>query len=493
MGTTQRKSIRPLFGLGLLCALLFLLATLINALDGLVDLYERAAAISPWLPWLLHGLLGGFLLVALGFIAWWLLPIRQRSRQRVLDEPSLRAAVRAQADAGVDVSRALSELEELEARRHSGRVHIALFGETSSGKSSVIRALVPEASAQVDVLAGTTRQCQRYSWQTAGEDALELVDAPGFSHDSEETRLATEEAIRAHLVIYLCDGDLTQSEWLQIDRLVGFGKPMVLAVNKADQFREDELEAIRQQIAERFPRGSRPQVVGITAGGLEPITRIEHDGTEREELRPRRPRIKPLKLAIERSLSRDPAALTELRDSAVFQLAGDALDDAQRSHQRRAGERIIATHTRAAVVGALAALSPGSDLVIQGAIGTRLVRALCRLHDVRVREVDIEAVLRDAGGTSRKSSALVLAVAGNALKAFPGLGTVTGGLVHAVAYGLLFDAFGHALADSLRNSGSLSPGAVSQGLAERLDEDLSVAARRIARLALRRNRPDSEE
>ena len=69
MGTTQRKSIRPLFGLGLLCALLFLLATLINALDGLVDLYERAAAISPWLPWLLHGLLGGFLLIALGFIA----------------------------------------------------------------------------------------------------------------------------------------------------------------------------------------------------------------------------------------------------------------------------------------------------------------------------------------------------------------------------------------------------------------------------------------
>ena len=263
MGTTQRKSIRPLFGLGLLCALLFLLATLINALDGLVDLYERAAAISPWLPWLLHGLLGGFLLIALGFIAWWLLPIRQRSRQRVLDEPSLRAAVRAQADAGVDVSRALSELEELEARRHSGRVHIALFGETSSGKSSVIRALVPEASAQVDVLAGTTRQCQRYSWQTAGEDALELVDAPGFSHDSEETRLATEEAIRAHLVIYLCDGDLTQSEWLQIDRLVGFGKPMVLAVNKADQFREDELEAIRQQIAERFPRGICAAVAAV--------------------------------------------------------------------------------------------------------------------------------------------------------------------------------------------------------------------------------------
>lgn len=493
MATTQNRRIRPLFGLGLLCALLFLLATLIHALDGLIGLYERAAAISPVLPWVLNGVLGLFLLVLLGFIAWWMLPARRQVRRRVPDEPTLRAQVHSQAEAGVDVSRALAELDELDARREGGRLYVALYGETSSGKSSVIGALLPDASAPVDVTAGSTRACQHYQWQTPTDETLILVDAPGFSHDSEDTRLATEEAVRAHLVLYLCDGDLTRSEWVQIERLVGFAKPMVLAVNKADQFKEDELEAIRQQIAERFPRGSRPQVVGITAGGMEPITRIDRDGNEREELRPRQPRIKPLQLAIERSLNRDPEALSTLRDSAVFQLAGDALDEAQRSHQRREGERIIATHTRAAVVGALAALSPGSDLVIQGAIGTRLVRALCRLHDVRAREVDIESVLRDAGGTSRKSSALVLAVAGNALKAFPGVGTVTGGLVHAVAYGLLFDAFGHALADSLRESGALAPDAVAEGLAERLDDDLAVAARRVARLALRRQPSERSE
>ena len=485
MATTQQRRIRPLFGISLLCALLFLLATLIHALDGLIGLYERAAAVGAWLPWLLNGVFGGFLLLALGFTAWWLLPRRRRQR-RVVDEPTLRAQLRSQADAGVDVSRALAELDELDARRQAGQVHVALFGETSSGKSSVIKALLPDAATRSDVVAGTTRSCQHHAWTTAAGDTLILVDAPGFSHDPDDTRMATEEAIRAHLVLYLCDGDLTRSEWAQIERLAGFGKPMVLAVNKSDQFRDDELEAIRQQIAERFTRGARPQVVGITAGGMEPVTRIDPDGHEQEVLRPRRPRIKPLQLAIERSLHRDPAALTELRDSAVFQLADDALNEAQRSHQRREAERIIATHTRAAVVGALVALSPGSDLVIQGAIGTRLVRALCRLHDVRVRDVDVEAVLRDAGGTSRKSSALALAVAGNALKAFPGMGTVTGGLVHAVAYGLIFDAFGHALADALRRSGALSPETVAEGLAERLDDDLSAAARRIASLALRR-------
>ena len=46
---------------------------------------------------------------------------------------------------------------------------------------------------------------------------------------------------------------------------------------------------------------------------------------------------------------------------------------------------------------------------------------------------------------SGKALPLSLAVAGNGLKAFPGVGTVAGGLVHAVAYGLIFDALGRSL------------------------------------------------
>ena len=37
-------------------------------------------------------------------------------------------------------------------------------------------------------------------------------------------------------------------------------------------------------------------------------------------------------------------------------------------------------------------------------------------------------------------SRIVLAVAGNALKAFPGLGTLGGGVLHAFAYALIFDS-----------------------------------------------------
>ena len=47
-------------------------------------------------------------------------------------------------------------------------------------------------------------------------------------------------------------------------------------------------------------------------------------------------------------------------------------------------------------------------------------------------------------------------VAGNAAKAFPGLGTLGGGLAHAVAYGLIFDSLGRALAATMAETRALA-------------------------------------
>ena len=88
------------------------------------------------------------------------------------------------------------------------------------------------------------------------------------------------------------------------------------------------------------------------------------------------------------------------------------------------------------------AVAPGSDILIQGALGTGLVRELARIHGVPVRELDVEALVSRLGLTVRNTTAIVLAIAGNALKAFPGLGTLGGGMLHAIAYGLVFDSVG---------------------------------------------------
>ena len=79
---------------------------------------------------------------------------------------------------------------------------------------------------------------------------------------------------------------------------------------------------------------------------------------------------------------------------------------------------------------------------------------------------------------------ITLAIAGNALKAFPGLGTLSGGLLHAVAYGLIFDALGHSLVLSLKKHGELDPGTAAKEFEEGISEHIEAGVRQVARMAL---------
>ena len=142
------------------------------------------------------------------------------------------------------------------------------------------------------------------------------------------------------------------------------------------------------------------------------------------------------------------------------------------------------SYSKRAVVGALAAVAPGSDIIIQGVLATRLIQSLCKVYGVSVKEVQIESFLRLAGGRVKKMTAITLAITGNALKAFPGVGTLTGGLVHAVAYGMIFESLGRAASETLASRGDLRPYPAAKAFEEILNDNLEAGAVRFAKLAL---------
>jgi hypothetical protein len=165
-------------------------------------------------------------------------------------------------------------------------------------------------------------------------------------------------------------------------------------------------------------------------------------------------------------------------------LASEKLDEARDQHREQQAAELVTTYSKRAVVGALAAVAPGSDIIIQGLLATRLVQALCKVYDVPVKEVEIDSFLRLAGGKVKKLTAITLAITGNALKAFPGVGTLTGGLVHAVAYGMIFESLGRAAAQTLASRGDLRPYPAAKAFEEILNDNLEAGAIRFAKLAL---------
>jgi uncharacterized protein (DUF697 family) len=263
---------------------------------------------------------------------------------------------------------------------------------------------------------------------------------------------------------------------------------MVLVMNKADRYSLEEQARLMHRLFERLkdsdPDLARDREVAVSAGGKFDVLERDASGQEIPARRERPADIGVLVVAINRLLETGHKSLDARRDRAVFQLAADKLGAAEKTYREQRAEQVIRHSTRKAIIGALAAISPGTDILIQGYIATTMTQELCKLFGAAPRDLDIEEFLDLSQSKVGRALPLTLAVAGNGLKAFPGIGTVAGGLVHAVAYGLIFDALGRSLVMTLTKHGELKPEVAADEFEERISEQVEAGVKRVARMAL---------
>ena len=145
-----------------------LLWLLFAAAERALALAQRFLALPPWLQWSLGSALLAFAAAGVAVLWWLLRPRRQRRPMPAPDRASLEQRIDRLHAHGSDAAALRDELGELDRRRASGRVYVALFGEISTGKSSLLRALAPHASSASDVRGGTTRRVAHHDGTTAG-------------------------------------------------------------------------------------------------------------------------------------------------------------------------------------------------------------------------------------------------------------------------------------------------------------------------------------
>jgi hypothetical protein len=469
------------------------IAALLFVTESALNVWDRLAA-GP------KPILYSYLLVlaALNAAAFWLvwrLVVRRKPAEREHRRPArltraeIEARLRAADDAGVDTGRARAELHELASRQRDQSVHLCFFGEISTGKSSLIKALIPDADVVVDAVGGSTLDITHYHWHDDAGRRILLTDVPGTGGLEEGLDEAAEqEARRSQVVIFVCDGDLTRPEKQAIESLLALEKPLVLVMNKSDRYDAKEQSLLMQRLLDHLSDlGSDPakdRVVAVSAGGQADVVEKRADGTESLVRHERPADVGVLVVAINRLLKENAAEIDTRRDRAVFSLAAEKLDEAERRFREQRAEQIVRSSTRKAIIGALAAISPGTDIIIQSYVGATMTRALCKLYGAAPRDLDIEEFLSLSQSRVGRALPLTLAVAGNGLKAFPGAGTVAGGLVHAVAYGLIFDALGHSLVHTLEKHGELEPETAAKEFEEGISEHIEAGVRQVARMAL---------
>ncbi|HBH35951.1 MAG TPA: GTP-binding protein [Gammaproteobacteria bacterium] len=488
MAVKRRLKIVMIAVILLLMLLAMLLVTWVTG--AFLQLWQQLEGQPTWVMLLYAAVI--LLLVMISAAAlWWLLrPSRKRVAQTADEQPPSREELEKQLqqaqEQGISTAKVEQELKKLQHRKEAGVIHIALFGEISSGKSTLIKALLPDAQVEISARGGSTREINEYYWRSAAGDELVLTDMPGLNEaQGSLDQVAAEEAQRSHIVIFVTNGDLTRTEYDAMNWLQQLKKPLLLVINKAEWFSREDLQQLHESIQARF---AGLVVVDVTASGEELVIRLLPDGSEERVMRPRPPRVEKLAEALQQIIDTHREVLDELRDSAVFVLAQTKLHTAINEERALQAEKVVSTYTKRAVVGAMAAVAPGTDLLIQGFLATRMIKALSTLYEVPAREADTELLIELVQKHVGKTTALILAIAGNGLKAFPGVGTLAGGLLHAVAYGMIFNTLGHAVASSLQSRGELRPLVASQHFKEHLGDDLEASAKRYAKMAIKQLR-----
>jgi GTP-binding protein EngB required for normal cell division len=486
------RFIRLAVGLLILLVFIIAIAAMLFVTESALNVWDRLVQGPRFLLYGYFAAIGALFVAAIWLIVR-LLVKRKRAETKPSAQPlrqaDIKERLREAEKAGVSVEEAQAELQELAARQESGSIHLCFFGEISTGKSSLIKALIPEADVAISAVGGSTIDIRHYRWRDDIGRQILLTDVPGSGGlEAELDKVAEEEALRSQLVLFVCEGDLTRAESEAVKRLLALEKPLILVMNKSDRYSSEEQSLLMQRLLDHVSdlgsEFSKDEVVAVSAGGEVDVIERQADGTETTVRRQRPADIGVLVVAINRLLGEDAASLDARRDRAVFRLTADKLREAELEYREQRAEQIIRSSTRKAVIGALAAVSPGTDIIIQGYIGTAMTRELCRLFGAAPRDLDIEEFLTLSQSRAGKALPLTLAVAGNGLKAFPGVGTVAGGLVHAVAYGLIFDALGRSLVLTLKAHGQLDPETAAKEFEDGINEHIEAGVRQVARMAL---------
>jgi len=407
------------------------------------------------------------------------LDLARESLRELVRDPRIPPEVRT--SLGDDYRQVEAMLEKLE----QGHIHIAAFGRVSVGKSALLNALLGQDRFSTSPLHGETKSSAVGKWEECHTGGVYLIDTPGLNEvrGDERERLAHEVAARSDLVLFVVDGDLTETEIRALRVLVEDRRPIVLVFNKIDRYTEGEREQLLASLT-LHTHGyiDAGNIVCVSARPAERVVvLVGADGKETETLRRSAPGVVTLKQRLWELLEAEGETLAAL-NASLF--AGDLSDKVGRrilEVKRALGARLIRTYCVAKGIAVALNPIPVVDFLAAAAVDAGMVVHLSRLYGLALSKIEAGTLVRTIAtqmallmgtvwGINLLSSALRLGTGG--------LSTlVTGTAQGAVAYYATY-VVGQAAEVYLAHGkswGEAGPKVVIRDILNGIDRDSSLA------------------
>ena len=133
------------------------------------------------------------------------------SLHQLLDDKHIPSSVRMQ------LGEEYQQVQQLVDKLENQQVHIVVFGKVSSGKSSLLNALLGQSTFATSPLHGETKAQKNINWDQYNDQNMVVIDTPGTDEvqGSQREHMAHEATEIADIILFVVDGDLTQSQLSQ--------------------------------------------------------------------------------------------------------------------------------------------------------------------------------------------------------------------------------------------------------------------------------------
>ncbi len=393
-----------------------------------------------------------------------------------------------------DYSAVQSMLDKLE----HGHLHLSVLGRVSTGKSSLLNALIGAERFSVSPLHGETRHSSMHAWNEIEAGGVYLIDTPGLDEAGGEDReaLAKEVAGRSDLVIFVIDGDITDSELDALKAAISEGRPILLTLNKSDLYTADDLGALLRSVKQKTAGIIDAEHVIAVAAQPRPQTvlAIDEAGNEHESTRVREPDVAALRLKLWEIIEAEGKTLAALNASLFASDLSDQVGRRILAARRELGEKLVRTYCVAKGIAVAFNPIPVADLFAAAFIDVGMVVHLSKVYGLPLNQKEAGSIVKVIMAESAALMGTVWALhfMSSALKVGTvGLSTIlTAGAQGAIAYYSTY-LVGQAAAEYLakgKSWGDGGPKHVVKKILDSLDRDtvLRDAKREIqARMGVR--------
>ncbi|WP_320676642.1 GTP-binding protein [Prochlorococcus sp. MIT 1300] len=279
-----------------------------------------------------------------------------------------------------------------------GDLVVVVFGTGSSGKTSLIRALLNEIVGEVGAAMGSTTESATYRLRLKGfTRGLQLIDTPGILESGKDGKSrekeAKKKAAQADLMIVVVDGDIRSSELEAINSLTTMGKRLLLVLNKCDLRGEEEERRLIKLLRGHSKKLLDPEDVIPCSAAPQSIPRPGE-----KPLQPI-PEIRSLLQRLAKVLHEDGEEL--LADNLLLQCktlgeAGRRLLDKQR---QKTAKRAIDRYSWISGGIVTATPLPGVDLLGAAAVNAQMVMEIAAIYGINLTRSRAQELAISVGRT----------------------------------------------------------------------------------------------